>query len=122
MSEAPEIVLHTAPGCGSCHRARALLTRHEAPFDEVSGSMDRDGRDTLEASTGGRTFPQVIVDGEAVGGYQQLRAIARSGALGDPSQSGVRLREVLAYGTPCNLIYGAITVATVVAVLARLAV
>jgi glutaredoxin 3 len=121
MSHTPQIVLHTAPGCGSCYRARALLDRHEVPFDEVSGNMDRDGRDTLEAATGGRTFPQVIVDGEAVGGYRQLRAIARSGALGDPPQSGPGLREVVAFATPCNLIYGAIAVATMIAVLARLA-
>lgn len=52
---------------------------------------------------------------------QELRTIARSRALGDPSHSGPGVRGVLAYATPCNLIYGAIAVATVIAVLARLA-
>ncbi|MDH3226163.1 MAG: hypothetical protein OEM67_03630 [Thermoleophilia bacterium] len=41
--------------------------------------------------------------------------------MGDPSHSGPGVRGVLAYATPCNLIYGAIAVATVIAVLARLA-
>ncbi|MDH3226164.1 MAG: glutaredoxin [Thermoleophilia bacterium] len=68
MSDTPRVVLHTTPGCGSCRRARALLDRYKVPFEEVPGSTDRAGRDTLEAATGGRTFPQVIVGGETVGG------------------------------------------------------
>jgi hypothetical protein len=82
--------------------------------------MDRSGRANLEAVTGGRTFPQVILDGEPIGGYRELRAVARSGALGDPvTTESVPLRSYL---TPCNLIYGAIAVATVIAVMARMVV
>ena len=86
MAEAePErLVLHTVPGCGWCRRARTLLERHGVEYSEVSGSRDRPGRDALEAATGGRTFPQAVLEGRVIGGFRELRAHARAGAFGPP--------------------------------------
>jgi glutaredoxin 3 len=118
VSDRPDVVIYTAPGCGWCGRARALLDRHGVTYEEVRGSMDRAGRVALEAATGARTFPQVLVDGHPIGGYRELRSIARTGGLGDALTSGpLPLR---AYVTPCNLVYGAIAVATLAAVAVRL--
>jgi hypothetical protein len=79
--------------------------------------MDRGGRRRLEEETGGRTFPQVVLDGEVIGGYRELRALTRSGGLGEPVVS--ERSSLRSYLTPCNLIYGAIAVATVVALALR---
>ena len=37
--------------------------------------------------TGMMTFPQVVIDGESVGGYQELVAADRSGRLADFSEA-----------------------------------
>ena len=60
-----------------------MLDRRGIPYEEVNLGKDPDGRAQLVAKTGMMTFPQVIIDGEALGGFQELAAADRSGRLAD---------------------------------------
>jgi glutaredoxin 3 len=42
---------------------------------------DDDARNRLVAETGGYTFPQILIDGTNIGGFDQLSALDRSGEL-----------------------------------------
>ena len=42
---------------------------------------DHGARERLVAETGGYTFPQVIVDGNVIGGWDQLSALDQRGEL-----------------------------------------
>jgi glutaredoxin 3 len=77
------VTVYAAPFCLYCIGAKALLKRRRIPFDEVRINMFTDGaRDRLQAeSGGGRTFPQVVIDGDPIGGFDSLRALDRSGEL-----------------------------------------
>jgi glutaredoxin 3 len=77
------ITVYTTEPCGYCRTAKALLDRRGIPYDEVNLSKDGAGRAELVSRTGMMTFPQVIVDGEPIGGFQELAAADRSGRLAD---------------------------------------
>jgi glutaredoxin 3 len=75
------ITVYTTEPCGYCRTAKALLDRRGIPYDEVNLSKDGAGRAELVSRTGMMTFPQVILDGEPLGGFQELAAADRSGRL-----------------------------------------
>jgi len=77
------ITVYTTEPCGYCRTAKALLDRRGVPYDEINLSKDSEGRSQLVARTGMMTFPQVMLDGEPLGGFQELVVADRSGRLSD---------------------------------------
>ena len=77
------VTVYTTEPCGYCRTAKALLDKRGIPFEEINLSKDPEGRAELVARTGMMTFPQVILDGEPIGGFQELAAADRSGRLAD---------------------------------------
>ena len=79
----PRIVIYTTQWCGFCIRAKALLDARELDFDEVS--LDDDAAFRQRVWDLGRqwTVPLVVIDGDPIGGYQELAALDRSGLLAE---------------------------------------
>ena len=78
----PPIKIYTTPICPYCVRAKALLKKKGARYEEIDVFMDPDARDEMEAiSRGRRTVPQIFIDGEAIGGSDDLHALDRAGEL-----------------------------------------
>ncbi|MBA2513758.1 MAG: glutaredoxin, partial [Solirubrobacterales bacterium] len=75
--------MYTTEPCGYCRTAKALLAKRGIPFEEINLSRDPDGRQELVERTGMMTFPQVIIDGHPVGGFQELARADRDGKLAD---------------------------------------
>jgi glutaredoxin 3 len=73
------IKLYTADPCGFCRVAKTLLQKRGIPYEEINLTKDAAGRAELAELTGMMTFPQVIIDGKPIGGYQEL---ARADAAG----------------------------------------
>lgn len=77
-----EVIVYSTDPCPFCSRAKALLTQRDIAFTEVMISRtDDDARNRLVAETGGYTFPQILIDGKNIGGFDQLSALDRSGEL-----------------------------------------
>ena len=76
-----QIKIYTTDPCSFCTRAKQLLEIRELPFDEVNLARDPEGRAELVRLTGMMTFPQVVIDGEPLGGYQELVKADRDGQL-----------------------------------------
>lgn len=77
----PEIVVYTLPWCPHCSRAKALLSRRGLRFGEIDVSGWSGFRRRLGELTGGRTVPQIVIDGRPVGGADRLGALDRAGIL-----------------------------------------
>ena len=77
----PKVVLYTTRWCGYCVRAKALLEERDIPYDEIAVDDDPGFRRMLFDLTGGWTVPQILIDGEPIGGYTELWRLDRSGAL-----------------------------------------
>ena len=75
------VTIYTTEACGYCRTAKALLDRKTIPYQEINLARDPDGRMALVERTGMMTFPQVVIDGEPIGGYQELSAADRAGDL-----------------------------------------
>ncbi|HZQ40858.1 MAG TPA: glutaredoxin 3 [Rhizomicrobium sp.] len=74
--------IYTTPICPYCVRAKSLLTKKGAPFEEVDVFMDAGARDEMLAKSGGaRTVPQIFIGDTHVGGYDELYALERAGDL-----------------------------------------
>ncbi len=75
------IVLYSTDWCGYCERAKHLLERKGLPYEEVRIDEEPDFRTRLYELTGGWTVPQVVIDGEPIGGYLELWKLDRTGEL-----------------------------------------
>lgn len=64
----------TKPGCPFCAKAKAALEDAGIPFEEISISNSGVTSRTLRAIAKADTVPQVFIDGEYVGGSEDLEA------------------------------------------------
>ncbi len=79
----PNVVMYSSSPCPYCSQAKALLNAREIPFKEINLSMDAEGRAALNEKTGMMTFPQILVDDQPVGGFQELIAADQNGKLNE---------------------------------------
>jgi glutaredoxin 3 len=78
-----EITMYTTQWCGYCVRAKALLDARGVPYEEIDLDDDAGFRARLHELTGGWTVPQILIDGQPIGGYTELWRLDREGGLGD---------------------------------------
>lgn len=76
-----KIIVYTTDPCARCIRAKNLLTARGLAFAEVNLAKDPVGRRRLAEFTGHVTFPQIVIGGEPLGGYQELLEADREGRL-----------------------------------------
>ncbi len=75
------VTLYTTDNCSRCVSAKALLARRGIGYQEINLAKDPDGRTELARRTGMITFPQIVIDGETLGGFDDLLAADRQGLL-----------------------------------------
>jgi glutaredoxin 3 len=83
LDDVADVLVYTTENCPFCIRAKALLDARGVSYREVNLERDPDGRAELVRKTGMMTFPQVLIDGELVGGFQETLAADRSGRLAE---------------------------------------
>jgi glutaredoxin 3 len=78
----PKITIYTTPICPYCVRAKQLLKKKGAEFEEIDVFMDSKARKEMEEkSHGGRTVPQIFIGDTHVGGSDDLYALESEGKL-----------------------------------------
>jgi glutaredoxin 3 len=81
------IEIYVTDWCPYCVRAKALLKRKGWDFKEINVEGDEAKRAWLVETTGRRTVPQIFIDGQPIGGSDDLHALDRDGRL-DPMVIG----------------------------------
>ena len=76
-----EITVYTTDPCARCIRAKDLLRSRGLVFTEVNLAKDPAGRRGLCDFTGQMTFPQIVIGGKPLGGFQELLEADRDGRL-----------------------------------------
>jgi glutaredoxin 3 len=80
----PEVEIYTTMFCPYCARARSVLERKNVNYTEIDIMEEPQRRDEMIRRAGGRaTVPQIFIDGEHIGGSDELVALDRKGLL-DP--------------------------------------
>ena len=78
----PKIEVYTKMLCPFCARAKALLSKKGAAFDEIDISVGGPRRAEMLERTGGRqTVPQIFIGETHVGGSDDLAALESAGKL-----------------------------------------
>ena len=78
------VEIYSKFGCPYCARAKALLRSKGVSFEEIDITMGGPRRAEMIQRAGGRTtVPQVFIDGQHVGGSDDLAALDHAGEL-DP--------------------------------------
>lgn len=75
------IIIYSSDHCPYCVRAKDLLTRLGASFQEIRVDLDPVAKERMMALSGRRTVPQIFIGDLHVGGCDDLYALERSGAL-----------------------------------------
>jgi len=77
------VKVYTTDRCSLCVSAKKLLEKRGIDYEEINLARDADSRAQLSRITGMFTFPQIVIEGKAVGGFSELLAADREGRLGD---------------------------------------
>lgn len=76
------VEIYTWRACPFCIRAKALLDRKGVTYTEFAIDGDEAARAVMAAKSGGRrSVPQTFINGQHVGGCDDLHALERSGQL-----------------------------------------
>ena len=75
------IELYTRPGCGYCIHARRLLTSKGLTFADYDVYQNPQRLSEMRSRTKGRTYPQVFINGVAMGGFEELLILEQQNRL-----------------------------------------
>ena len=76
------VEIYTGMMCGYCAAAKRLLQQKGIDFEETDVTMSPDKRSQMMARAGGRrSVPQIFIDGEHIGGCDDLYALDQAGEL-----------------------------------------
>ena len=76
-----KVLIYTKSNCPFCVRAKELLKSKGVAFEEVYLDDTPDEYITLKNRTGLMTVPQIFINDELVGGYNELAALERERKL-----------------------------------------
>jgi glutaredoxin 3 len=67
-----QIQIYSTDNCPWCARAKSLLQTRGLDFEEIDIGTDRIRTQEMIERSGRRTVPQIFIDGEHIGGFDEL--------------------------------------------------
>ncbi len=77
-----QVEVYSTLFCPYCARAKSLLEKKGVAYQNIDVMEDSSRRDEMVKRAGGRTsVPQIFINGEHIGGSDELHALDRAGGL-----------------------------------------
>ena len=77
-----EVLLYTTTVCPFCTRAKALLNKRAATYQEINLNNHPEQREEMIKKAGGRrSVPQIFINGQHIGGCDDLYELDMDGEL-----------------------------------------
>ncbi len=74
--------------CPICEKTKSLLRKWGIPYNEARVDSDMAARrEFTRITNGARTVPQIVIDGEAIGGFSELTELHMDGELDELMES-----------------------------------
>jgi len=70
--EKTNIIIYTTSWCGPCKSAKRFLSDHGFDFKEIDIEKEDISREQMASMTKGLTVPQIIINSEPIGGFEDL--------------------------------------------------
>ncbi len=79
-----KVTIYTGPFCNYCDAAKRLLSRNNAKYYEIDiGKIDGAIDEMIKKANGKKTIPQIFIDDQHIGGYDEVRALEKENKLID---------------------------------------
>ncbi len=76
------VTIYSTGTCPICDKTKTLLQKWAIDYDEIRLDQDRSKhREFSELTNGARTVPQLAIDGEWIGGFNELTEMHMEGEL-----------------------------------------
>lgn len=76
-----KVVMYATRFCPYCMRARNLLKKKDIEFDEINVGGDAGLWQEMESLSGRNTVPQIFINEQPIGGYDDMALLDRQGEL-----------------------------------------
>ncbi len=77
----PYIEVYSTPNCPFCVSAKTLLKSKNLSYQEIDVSDDIDSLQKMIKLSGLRTVPQIFINNQSIGGYEELSKMNAKGEL-----------------------------------------
>lgn len=77
------VLMYTSAYCPYCMNAERLLANKGVTVNKIRVDLDPEQRIVMMERTGRRTVPQIYIDEQHIGGFDELWALDQAGGL-DP--------------------------------------
>jgi glutaredoxin len=75
------IKIYSTSWCGPCKFAKRLLDGKGVSYDEIDIEKIGMSREEMASLTGGMSVPQIVINDEPIGGYEDLWTLDQNGEL-----------------------------------------
>lgn len=76
-----EVIMYATGYCPYCTKAKALLTEKNVAFTEIRVDLHPELREEMIQKSGRNTVPQIFINGQHIGGCDDLHALEAQGEL-----------------------------------------
>lgn len=76
-----DIIIYTKGYCPYCTRAKQLLEQKKQSYNEIPIDRNPELRDEMIEKSGRTTVPQIFINGQHIGGCDDLHALEARGTL-----------------------------------------
>jgi len=78
-----KVVIYTTEPCPYCRMAKELLSSRHVSYEEIRVDLDSNKKEEMMRLSNRRTVPQIFINDQSIGGYDDLAGLAKSGKLDD---------------------------------------
>ena len=75
------VKIYSTNWCPYCANTKRFLDEKGIKYEEINIEAEGMSREDLEKITGGRTVPQIVIDENPIGGYDDLLSLDSDGKL-----------------------------------------
>jgi len=76
-----KVIVYTSANCPYCVWAKQLLDNKKVSYNEIRIDLDDEKRELMVRKSGRRTVPQIFINDQAIGGFDDLSALEKAGTL-----------------------------------------
>lgn len=76
-----KVIIYTSANCPYCANAKALLDRKGVQYEEIRIDTEPTRLQEMIERSGRRTVPQIFINHQAIGGFDDIAKLEREGKL-----------------------------------------
>lgn len=76
-----KVIVYTKENCPYCRLAKELLSARQVAYEEIRIDLDEKKMEEMLHRSNRRTVPQIFINDQSIGGYDDLSTLAKSGKL-----------------------------------------